>query len=203
MMGGDGASGLAIAIGICMILLVLGGVALFALLGRALTRKLPPTRRRLVLVLMALAGAGLGWMLVMATFYESSWAPPPRLSLATPAGFDAPFVILLEDPRAPGTVEWRDSVLPFTAATAEISVPRTGIVRVRDFGLMAGHADLGIVWPDGTQGFGAGGGPGPPGTGARSYMIIARPGAPPSDGLEFVEPAALTAYIAQRERAPH
>jgi hypothetical protein len=34
-------------------------------------------------------------------------------------------------------VEWEDSWLPFTAATAAIDVPRSGIVRVRSFGLMA------------------------------------------------------------------
>jgi hypothetical protein len=181
-------------------MLVLGGVALFALAGRALTRKLSPPRRRLVLVLMALAGAGLGWILVMATFFESSWAPPPRLSLATPAGFDAPVVILLEDPRAPTIVAWRDSALPFTAATAEIDVPSSGIVRVRSFGAMAGRADLDVIWPGGMQGFGAGGGPGPPGTGADAYLIVERPDAPPSDGLQFSDPTAVAAYVAQREQ---
>jgi len=200
-MGGDQAGGLALAIGVIMVLMVLGGVALLVLVGRALTRKLSPRPRLLVTLLMVVVGAGLGWILVMATFYESSWAPPPRLSLATPAGFDAPAVILLEDRRAPRIVEWRDSGLPFTAATARIEVPPSGIVRVRDFGAMGGRADLSVVWPDGVESFGAGGGPAPPGTGATTYLIIERPGAPSGEAMQLqTANSALAAYIAQRER---
>jgi len=103
--GGDQGNGLALAILIVMVLMVLGGVALFAFAGRLLARKLAPPRRRLVMVPMALAGAGLGWLLVIWTFYQSSWSPPPRLHLATAPGFDAPVVIFLKDPRAPRTVE--------------------------------------------------------------------------------------------------
>lgn len=199
-MGGDQASGLALAILICMILLVLGGAVLLAFAGRALARKLAPPRRRLAIVLMALAGAGLGAMLAMATFYESRWSPPPRLSLATAPGFDAPVVVLLEDPRAPGTLAWRGGALPFTTAAAQIDVPPAGIVRVRSFGPMAGRMNLEVIWPDGRRSPGTGGGPGPPGTGADAYLVIERPDAPYPGALMSADPPAVALYIAQRER---
>lgn len=199
-MGGDQGNGLAQAILIVMVLMVLGGAALCAFAGRALTRKLAPPRRRLATLLAALAGAGFGGILVMATFYESTWSPPPRLRLATPPGFDAPVVILLEDSRAPLTIDWRESLLPFTASTAELSVPPSGIVRVRSFQTVGGRADLEVIWSDGGLRYGAGGGPGPPGTGARSYLIIERPGAPHLESLASADPAAMAAYVAERER---
>lgn len=199
-MGGDQGNGLALAILIVMVLMVVGGVAAFAFAGRMLARNLAPPRRRLVTALMALAGAGFGWVLVMMTFYESSWSPPPRLRLAAAPGFDAPVVILLEDPRAPQTLEWRGGGLPFSAAAAQIAVPPAGIVRVRSLGPIAGRMDLEAIWPDGRRSPGGGGGPGPPGTGADVYLIIERPDAPSGWALQLSDPPALAAYVAQRER---
>lgn len=199
-MGGDGASGLALAIAICMVLMVLGALVLFAFAGRALTRGSSPSRRLLITTLMALVGVGLGWLLVMATFYESSWSPPPRLQLVIPPGFDAPVVVLLQDNRAPQTVEWRGGGLPFTAATAEISVPPTGIVRVRSFGPMAGRGDLEVTWPDGRRSPGAGGGPGPPSTGANAYIVIERPDARSPGVLLTADAPAVGAYVWRREQ---
>lgn len=198
-MGGDQANGLALAILICIVLMLLFAAALFAFVGRTLARKLPPPRRRLVMALMALLGAGVGWLAVMATFFESSWSPPPRLRLAAAPGFDAPVVVLLEDPRAPRTLEWRGGELPFTAAAAEIGVPPTGIVRVRSFGAMAGRMDLEVTWPDGRRSPGAGGGPGPPGVGADAYLVVERPDAP-APALLSADPSTLGLYVVQQER---
>ena len=198
-MGGDQAGGLALAILIVMVLIVVGAVALFFLVARRLTRNLAPSRRRLVVGLMILAGAGAGWMAVMATFYESSFSPPPRLHLVTAPGFDAPAVVFLEDPRAPAAVEWQDSWLPFTAATATVEVPPSGIVRVRGFGLMAGRADLDVIWSSGMQGWGAGGGPGPHSLGANAYLVTGRPDVPPGEEAQFTGEADVAAYVAERE----
>lgn len=200
MMGGDGAGGLALAIGIAMIVMVLGGLALFAFVGRALTRRSSPGRRRLVTILMALVGLVLGWLLVVATFYESGWSPPPRLTLTAPPGFDAPVVILLEDNRAPQTLAWQGGGLPFSAATAELVIPPSGVARVRSLGPAAGRGDLEVVWADGRPSPGAGGGPGPPGTGATSYIIIERPDAQAPSELLTADPAAIGAYVWRREQ---
>lgn len=202
-MGGDQGNGLSTVLGIIMILMVLGAVALFALIGRALTRKLAPPRRHLVTLLVALVGAGLGWLLVIATFYESTLWPPPQLSLAIPPGFDAPVVILLEEPRAGQTLEWRGGALPFTAPAAAIGVPRSGIVRVRNFGPIGVGTYFEVIWSDGRRGFlVASGNRGPPGTGATAYHILdARRDAPlPGAFQTYDDGSAIGAYIEQRER---
>ena len=208
-MGGDQGNGLALVILIVMVLMVVGGIALFAFAGRLLTRKLAPPRRHLVTLLMALVGAGLGWLLVIATFYESTLWPPPRLGLTAAPGFDATVVILLEDPRSPRTLEWRGSGLPFSAAAGEIAVPPSGIVRVRSFGPIGVGAYFEVTWFDGGRGFlVAGGNRGPPGTGATAYHLLeppdarpdARPDKPPPGAPQSYDGPALAAYIAQRER---
>jgi hypothetical protein len=196
--GGDHAGGLALAIAIIMLLMVVGGVALFFFVARALTRNLAPRRRLLVTLLMTLVGTGLACLLVMATFYESSWSPPPRLHLLTAPASGGPIVIL-EDPGASGTMIWRGGWLPFTAATAEISVPPSGILRVRSFGSGPMNAMMAATWPDGRVSPGTGGGPGPPGTGANAYLVIERPDAPYPGVLMSAEPPAVAAYVAEHE----
>ena len=115
------------------------------------------------------------------------------------AGFDGPAVVFLEDPRASRVVEWRDSALPFTAATAQVDVPPSGIVRVRSFGLMQGRTDLDVTWPNGMQGWGAGGGPGPQSRGANAYLILERPDLPPGEELNYSDPNYVADYVALRE----
>ena len=63
-MGGDGASGLAMAIFIAMVLMVAGAAVVIALLSRAFTRNMPSARRRIVMVVAAVLGAGIGWMAI-------------------------------------------------------------------------------------------------------------------------------------------
>ncbi len=197
-MGGDQAGGLALAIAIVMLLMVVGGVALFFFVGRLFTRNMAPRRRLLITLLMAGVGAGLACLLVMATFYESSWSPPPRLQLLTAPTSGGP-VVILEDPGASGTMIWRGGWLPFTAATAEINVPPSGIVRVRSFGSGPMNAMMTATWPDGRVSPGAGGGPGPPGTGSNAYFVIERPDVQYPGVLMSAEPAAVAAYVEQHE----
>jgi hypothetical protein len=199
-MDGDGSSGLALAIVVAIALLVVGAMVAFVLVGRATSRRLVPERRRLVIGAMGLVGIGTGWLVVMGTFFEASSAPPPQLRLVTPGEFSAPVVILLEDPKARQGIKWRETWLPFTAPTAAIIVPPNGVVRVRSFGPMKGRADLGTVWSSGTQGFGAGGGPGPPGSGATSYLIIERPDVSAANAVQLNDTAAVAAYVEQAER---
>jgi hypothetical protein len=196
--GGDHAGGLALAIGIIMLLMVVGGVALFFFVARLFTRNVAPRRRFLVTLLMALVGAGLACLLVMATFYESSWSPPPRLHLLTAPASGGP-VVILEDPSASGTMTWRGGWLPFTAATAEINVPPSGIVRVRSLGSGPMNAMMEATWPDGRMSPGTGGGPGPPSTDSNAYLVIERPGVAYPGVLLDAEPAAIAAYVEQHE----
>ncbi len=196
-MGGDQGNGLALAIGIVMLLIIFGCGFLLWLIARFLTRKVSPQRRGVVTILLTLAGLGIGWLVMMATFYESSFDPPPELRLTAAPGMDARWIMLLEDPRGQ-ELRWTSSVLPFTSTTANLTVPRSGIVRLRSFGPMAGRADLTVTWSSGQSG-GAGGGPGPPGTGASSYMILPHPNEMDAMVDSPYDGAALAAYIAERE----
>jgi len=91
--------------------------------------------------------------------------------------------------------------LPFTAETAGVAVPRSGIVRVRSLGPMAVSNMVEAIWPDGRQGMLASGNSGPPGTGATAFLMIEPPDAPPSGGIPQVyDGPAVGAYIAARER---
>ena len=96
-MGGDQGNGLAMAIGIVMLLIILGCAFLMWLFARFLTRKVSPKRRGLVTALLTAAGLGIGWMVMTATFYESSFDPPPELRLTAAPGMDARWVVLLEE----------------------------------------------------------------------------------------------------------
>ena len=200
-MGGDQGNGLSLVILICTVLMVVGGAILLAVAGRLLTRRHAPPRRTLVTLSLALVGAGLGFLVALSTFHQSTLWPPPRLSLTTPAGFDAPVAILLDDPRGGRTLAWSGGTLPFTAPAAELAVPPSGIVRLRGFGPIAGRGHVEVTWPDGRPGRAAGGGnSGPPGTGANGYLIIEPPEPPPADAaLAADDGPAIAAYIAQRE----
>lgn len=192
--------GLAAAILIVAVLMVAAGFGIAYWLGRkfARTRGWTPSRVGLAGVLAGLGGMAIGVAAVAATFLESSWSPPPRLEIAVPAGYDRPWTILLEDPRAPATLDWHGSSLPLAQRHARVAAPVNGVIRVRALGEAYGRGDLEVVWSDGAPHNGTGAGPGPAGTGATAYMLFGRPAA---DGAlpEAPSGAALAAEIAARD----
>ena len=192
--------GLAAAILIVAVLMVAVGFAIACWLGRKLARMRgwPPSRVGLAGVLAGLGGMAIGAAAVAATFLESSWSPPPRLEIAVPSGYDRPWTVLLEDPRAPATLDWRGSSLPLAQRHARVAAPLSGVIRVRALGEASGRGDLEVVWSDGAPHNGTGGGPGPAGTGATAYLLLGRP---LTDGTlpEAPSGAELAAEIAARD----
>lgn len=175
-MGGDGAGGLAMAILLVMIALVVGGFLVFYMIGRAATHK-SPGKRRFLPWLLGLAGLGLGYLAIFPIFFESTWAPPPTIRFIVPAGFNQPSVILLEDPSSSNELMWTGSTLPFFGMTAEVAVPASGVLRVKSYGPAEGRADTSVAWSDrgdGASDIGGGGGPAPPGINAVSFMHFVR-----------------------------
>jgi hypothetical protein len=200
-MNGDGSSGLSTAILLAMVLIVtvaVGG-AVWLARNRGTARGWSSAKMSGIVGLAILMGLVAGGGAVSATFFESSWSPPPQLELQVPPGYDQTFTILLEDPKASGTLDWTGSTLPFAGQSAAIEVPASGIVRVPSFGAAEGRGDLNVIWSDGVATQGVGGGPAPLGSRANSYILLVRPGsgntiaAPPSGG-------ALAKEIASRER---
>lgn len=202
-MGGDGMNGLAVAILVAMILTVAAGFGLFFLGGWLLGGWFGLARGpRWLLGLGAGAlGVGVGFLAVTATFYESTWNPPPTLALAVAPGFARKWVVLLEDPSSPRELRWTGRDAPFSGRTAAVEVPPSGVVRVRSFDWLAGRGDARVVWSDGARQSGYGGGPAPDGLRASSYIAVNRgdPLETQADAPPFHDPAAFARFVAARE----
>jgi hypothetical protein len=195
--------GLAMAIFGAMALMVLAGLFLGYLLSRFLGRRFgwSRTKRSGASVVFAAIGLGAGALAVTATFYESTWSPPPQVRFVVPQGFVHNWVFVLEDPNAPQQLNWRGIEVPFLGKSATLEVPLNGIVRVRELGDLGGRMDITAQWSDGSQTYSLSGGPAPAATKATAFVAFdrnsttdSRQAAPP-----FGDEVALGNYILQRE----
>jgi hypothetical protein len=186
-----------------MILIVLGGLLLGGLLGRALARCLDwsGAKRLLAIVGLGTIGVGASILVVIANFREDIWAPPPQVALNVPPGFTQDWVILLEDRKGSVQLVWKGVEIPFFGKKTAIDVPQSGIVRVPDLSGIRGRGGLRVLWSDGSYNRGQAGGPAPQSTGATGYSAFSRTKSwsdmPPQ--LPFGD-TAFGAYIAARER---
>ena len=195
--------GLARAIGILMILIVLGGLLSGGLLGRILARHLgwSGAERLLAVVGLGAIGVGAGVLVVIANFRQDIWAPSPQVVINVPPGFTQDWVILLEDRQGSVQLVWKGVEIPFFGKKTVIDAPSSGIVRVRDLSGIGGRGGIRVLWSDGSYHSGLSGGPAPKSTGATSYSAFSRVSSrldmPPH--LPFGD-AEFGAYIAARER---
>lgn len=197
-MGPD--SGMAAAIGIVMLLMVAGGFTLFVLVGRAIarTRGAEPRKAMRIGLLAGVLGLGAGYLLVIATFYESTWSPPPTVRFALAKGADPEWIMLLEDPVRGKRLQWSGIEAPFIGISTEVAVPPGGVVRVASLDKLSGRGDARAVWPDGTQSTGGGFGSAPEALGGRVYAAWTRRGwEEPATDLPSDE--ALVAWVRARE----
>jgi hypothetical protein len=196
--------GLAMAIFGAMVLMILAGLLLGYLVSRFLGRRFSWTRtkRNISSLIFAAIGLGAGALAVTATFYESTWAPPPQVRFVVPQGFAHNWVFVLDDPNAPQDLVWRGIEIPFFGKTATIEVPPHGIVRISDLGDLGGRMDVVAQWSDGAQGSTLSGGPGPTATKATAFVAFDRSSTTDSQTAPpFGDDAALGDYILQRENA--
>lgn len=198
----DQGGGLAVAIFVACALMIALPFVLGAWIGRKVTTN--PSRRILISLTCGTLGAFIGWLAVMATFYESTFSPPLRLKLNAPANFKHEWVILLEDPASHNELKWSGFSLPFTNKQSEISVPPSGVVRVRDLSAIAG-VPVDEVTADGVSPLNRGGGPAPPGVSAQIYVAFARSRIDNANVAEpdppFSDSGAFARYIKAREAA--
>ncbi len=199
-MQGDG---LAQAILIGMALIIAAGLGVGLLLSRMLAHRFGWSGSKRVSAGLGLGalGIGAGALAVIATFYESTWDPPPLLTLNAPPGFTHTWVIVLEDPAASQALSWQGVALPFLGKRTALDVPPSGIVRVRDLGELRGRADIDARWNDGSSSTGQAGGPAPKSTGANIFGAFNRVKGESAaqDEPPFGDEVALGAYIAARE----
>lgn len=193
-------NGLAAAILVVMGLMLAGGAALFGWLGSLVGRAAGwrAEARRWATALGAVAGLGVGALLCVATFMETTWAPPPTVQFTGEGAAANRWVVLLEDPRAPTVLAWSGVEAPFLGVTTRVAVGPSGVVRVRSLNRIAGRGDVRALWPDGVQATGMSAGPAPAGTGARTFVGFERgPWRGPEDDLPMGDD--LAAWIRARE----
>lgn len=200
-MGGDGMSGLAAAIGVIMIAMVVGGFALAFFLGRGIAERSGAAGGKASWIGLAigLVGLGAGVLAVFATFYESAFSPPPAITLNLPLGYAHQTFVMLEDPAATTTLTWRGSdLIPFFGRTTALDVPAKGGLRIKDLGPLSGRGDAKVRWSDGSETMGFSGGPAPAGLNATSYAIFHRGNPSAEDVALSYDPDKLAAFIRQR-----
>lgn len=198
-MGRDGE--LALAIFIAMFLIVLGGLLLGVLLSWTMARHFGWSRGTSWLITLGLGAIGIGGgiLIVIATFNEDMWAPPPQVTLNVPPGFTENWLILLEDPKSSAQIVWDGVELPLFEKKTVIDVPASGIVRVRDLSELLRPGT--IQWTDGSCNAGYRIGFAPVSTGAIRYMAFGRlkSDCDASDSL-WPDDETMSAYIEARER---
>lgn len=204
-MGGDGMGGLAVAIIAAMIAIMLVGLLVALLLARFIARSMQLGRLGTLAVSLGLGfvGLALAQLVVIATFYENVWSPPPRMRFNLPQGFAHQRVILLEDAAAPNSITWRGTEMPFQGLSTQVDLPASGVLRVRSLQHLAGRGDVTVTWSDGLATRGIGGGPAPPAVNATLYVTFLR-GEPTADMPEdppVHDQDAMAAYIRTREAA--
>lgn len=188
--------GLAIAIGVASLLMVAVPTGLLGGLGYLVLR---PRAPMLGAVLGALLGASGGVLVTLATFFESTWSPPPTLRFEVPAGFRHEWVVLIVDPAATAEVAWTGVDAPFLSRHGRLAVPLSGVVRVRDLGAIDG-GDVNASLSTGPTSWGRAALNAPPAVGPSrlvAFNFVPYPGTEPDLGA--LSPAELTALLHARE----
>ncbi len=200
MSGGDGMGGLALAIFAAMVAMVVGAIVVLGGGSFLIARLAGATLGRALAVgaLGALVGVGIGLLAVTATFYESTFSPPPAVRFELAPGADPRWIVLLEDPQRGAPLAWSGVRAPFLGRTATVAVPASGIARVKSLSGLAGSADAAAIWPDGATSVGFAGGPAPPGANAAQFCAWTKePWEGPGDELPMGD--ELARYIRERE----
>lgn len=190
-MRGDGMNGLAIAIFIGCLFLLIGP----ALLGGWIGGRFGKGGR----VGGAMLGIGVGFLVTTATFFESTWSPPPRLTLEVPEQFPHEWVYLITDPSSSTEVRWSGVDAPFMSRSTTLKVPPSGIVRVRDLGRIDGD-NVEATLSNGKKQWGKAGINAPKAFGGLrmvAYGFVEYPGNEPEPGS--VDEATLSALLTSRE----
>jgi len=192
----DGMEGLALAIllaSICILLtpaLLFGGVGYFVLRKRA---------GILGAALGVALGLGLGALIVVATFMESTWNPPVELTLDVPPDLRHRSVLLLEDPTASAEIPWSGMEIPLSSPSAHLTIPASGFLRVRSLEMVRTH-DRVVRLSTGETAWGMAFLNPPPGLGATQLMyfdFVAYPSPEPDPSL--MDSVALEAWVRARE----
>jgi hypothetical protein len=187
-MNGDGMGALAIAILLGSVLLFVAPALILFFIAKAFAKG---SRHSVAIALgSAVLGLVLGAIAVAATFFESSFAPTNRLLLQISPEMKYDWVVLLEQPGAAQTLQWRGANVPFMSKSADVIVPASGVIVVDSLNQAAGGYAQAFA-ANGAQSIGQAGGPAPSGSGYTVYAAFLRPDLPPSTSGAYPDLRAL------------
>lgn len=185
----DGFGGLAAAILVAMVLMVLVPALVLGGLAQRVWKHAAITGAAVVL------GAGGGAIAVAATFYGEA-ITRPTLTLEAPTEFEHEWVVLLEDPTVDRRLEWRGALAP----SASLRIPPGGVVRVAELPDPF-RGDIDVVLSGGVHNNGLLARPAPPELRATRMVAFgfAAYGEETEPDLSMMEEGALVARVLELE----
>lgn len=137
----DGGGGLSTAIGLAIVCMLLGSVAVLGAIGWAVTRKKNGVAgAALGVALGALVGIGAVYFTFYTEDYPGAHAPGTRLDFEVPEGFSHDWVVLIENPEAPDAIVWSED-----PPVGRVRVPRSGVARLQSLARVQREYPEGVV----------------------------------------------------------
>lgn len=127
--------GLAVAIGLAMIFMVVVPVVVLVLIARRFGTA--------AVIGAVIVGVLIGGLAATATFMESTWSPP--LAIEFQGATEQTYIIVVADEKAPPIVVTGSS-LPLMQRTTKIDVPASGIVRVQSLEPLFGDMSMNATY---------------------------------------------------------
>ncbi|MGV3621871.1 MAG: hypothetical protein ACO1OB_13690 [Archangium sp.] len=127
--------GLAIAIGLAMIFMLVVPVVVLVLIAKRFGA--------VPMVIALVLGVVIGLVAITATFFESTWSPPLKIEFEGTT--EQTYVIVIPDENAP-PIAVTGSKLPLMQQTTKLQVPASGIVRVRSLEPLFGDMSMNATY---------------------------------------------------------
>ena len=134
-MNGDGMGGLAVAILLAMLFMLVVPVVVLVLIVRRFGTG--------AVIGAVIVGLLIGGLAATATFMESTWSPPPEINLIGTS--DQTYIVVIADEKAPPVV-MTGSTLPFMRRKTTLRVPDDGVIRVQSLEPLQGDMSMEVTY---------------------------------------------------------
>lgn len=134
-MNGDGMGGLAVAILLAMVFMLVVPVVVLVLIAKRFGTG--------AVIGAVIVGLLIGVLAVTATFMESTWSPPPAINLIGTS--EQTYIVVVADEKAPPVV-MTGSTLPFMQRKTTLQVPDDGVIRVQSLEPLQGDMSMEVTY---------------------------------------------------------